>query len=315
MMAGESFTDKLNGLPGVKAIWTGSITVFFTMADQLSNRNPACRAVSLVLSLENGAITNKLDAWAAENLNEAKELFTFLAGFGTGVVLACFVPQSVPAAIVIVGAGIIATVVDYGAGHLYDYLKSHNVQFVKNLDDAVWFLSQQGKIAEPLKFSDPYSGQPSCGFDLSCWWNKARIAFRGFFQWLGVLQPDPLVLNLDGLGIQTVGVKSGAHFDHDCNGFAEATGWVAPGNGVLVMDRNGDGIINDGSELSGGNTLLRNGKRAENGFQALADLDSNNDGRIDAADPAFRELRVWTFDEQGTQLLTLDELGIKAINL
>jgi hypothetical protein len=89
--------------------------------------------------------------------------------------------------------------------------------------------------------------------------------------------PDPLVLDLNGDGIKTTNVKAGAFFDHDGNGFAEQTGWVDPHDGLLVMDRNRDGIINDGRELFSTNTILQNGTRAANGFQALAELDSNHD--------------------------------------
>ena len=89
---------------------------------------------------------------------------------------------------------------------------------------------------------------------------------------------SPIILDLDGDGVETVGVKDGAYFDHDGNGFAEQTGWASSHDGLLVMDRNGDGIINGGKELFGNETLLANGAKAANGFQALAELDSNHDG-------------------------------------
>ena len=58
----------------------------------------------------------------------------------------------------------------------------------------------------------------------------------------------------------------------------------------MVWDRNNDGVINDGSELFGNNTDLDNGNKAAHGFAALADLDSNGDGVIDASDTAWTEL-------------------------
>lgn len=129
---------------------------------------------------------------------------------------------------------------------------------------------------------------------------------------------DPLILDLDGNGIPTVGVTGGAFFDYDGDGFAEQTGWVAPGDGMLVLDRNGDGIINNGSELIGS-------------FQALANLDDNHDGKIDANDAAFVNLRVWRDlehwnDDEGEginvgdgvsqpdELLTLSEAGIQSLS-
>jgi hypothetical protein len=63
---------------------------------------------------------------------------------------------------------------------------------------------------------------------------------------------------------------TGTYFDHDGNGFAERTGWVDPRDGLLAMDRNDDGIINDGKELFGDRTILKNGQRATDGFQSLA---------------------------------------------
>jgi hypothetical protein len=143
-------------------------------------------------------------------------------------------------------------------------------------------------------------------------WDRALTA--------GPAPDDPLVLDLDGDGIQTTNVTAGAYFDHTGDGFAEQTGWVDPDDGLLVMDRNGNGIIDDGKELFGDRTILKNGQRASNGFEALAELDSNKDGKIDATDAAFPQLRIWKdIGEDGVstplELYTLDELGIKAINL
>ncbi|MDR1349322.1 MAG: hypothetical protein LBJ59_00820 [Zoogloeaceae bacterium] len=63
---------------------------------------------------------------------------------------------------------------------------------------------------------------------------------------------SPLVLDLDGDGVETLGLAAGAHFDHDGNGFAELTGWAGADDGLLVLDRNGNGVIDDG-----GRTLRR----------------------------------------------------------
>lgn len=134
------------------------------------------------------------------------------------------------------------------------------------------------------------------------------------------IRRDPLILDLDGDGIETINVKSGAYFDHDGNGFAEQTGWVNSDDGLLVRDINNDGVINDGKELFGNETFLANGKKAADGFAALADLDGNGDGRIDANDAAYSQLRVWQ-DGDGDglsaadELFTLNEVGIQSINL
>ena len=104
---------------------------------------------------------------------------------------------------------------------------------------------------------------------------------------------DPLILDLDGDGVETTNVKDGAYFDHDGNGFAEKTGWASSDDGLLVMDRNSDDIINNGTELFGDQTILSSGQTATDGFQALAELDSNADGIIDVNDTAFSQLKIW----------------------
>ena len=131
-------------------------------------------------------------------------------------------------------------------------------------------------------------------------------------------------MDLDGDGvIKTLGTDAGIHFDHDGNGFKELSGWVAPGDGVLMLDRDADGSLDNGSELFGNFTPLANGMLAVNGFQALAQFDSNGDGKIDASDPIWSQLKVWQHDPEATDsgdpdssgiFTTLDALGIQSIN-
>ncbi|RKP46511.1 hypothetical protein D7S89_18010, partial [Trinickia fusca] len=129
---------------------------------------------------------------------------------------------------------------------------------------------------------------------------------------------DPLVLDLNGTGIKTVGIDSGAHFDYNGTGFAQQTAWVTRDEGILVIDKRGDGNIT-GDELIG-NAGTDATTAAANGFTTLASLDSNGDGVIDARDPAFSKLRVWV-DANGDgkseagELKTLSELGITSISL
>lgn len=104
---------------------------------------------------------------------------------------------------------------------------------------------------------------------------------------------DPLILDLDGNGARSLGLNAGIYFDHDGNGFKELSGWAAPGDGMLMLDRNGNGTLDADSELLGDATILSNGLRAANGFEALAYYDANDDGKIDASDPIWPQLRVW----------------------
>jgi RHS repeat-associated protein len=141
----------------------------------------------------------------------------------------------------------------------------------------------------------------------------ANNAENGFG--LAQTQASPLVLDLDGDGIELTAVETPTiYFDIDGDGFREATGWVKSDDGLLVFDRNNDGYINDNSELFGNTSTYTNG------FEALKALNTNGDTLISAADTNFAKLQVWRdLDSDGrsdvNELFTLGELGIKSINL
>lgn len=139
-----------------------------------------------------------------------------------------------------------------------------------------------------------------------------------------------------GSGVQTVGLEARINFDHDGDGFAELTGWVAAGTGALVLDTNGNSTLDTGAELFGDFTPLgpvdSNGKPlggqyAANGFQALSQYDRNGDGKINANDPIWSQLKVWIYEPDALgnlviadpgasgRMIALSDLGITAINL
>ena len=126
---------------------------------------------------------------------------------------------------------------------------------------------------------------------------------------------DPLILDLDGDGIELVSVAdSTAFFDMNVDGFAERTGWVDKDDGLLVIDTNGNGQIDDGTELFGDQAGYAHG------FAQLAALDSNQDGVIDARDTAYDQLKVWRDTNQDGvsdvgELHTLTALGVATIDL
>jgi hypothetical protein len=131
---------------------------------------------------------------------------------------------------------------------------------------------------------------------------------------------SPIVLDLDGNGIQTLSVNAGVNFDLLANGQPVQTGWVGAGDGLLVLDRNQDGSINDGSELFGTSTNMADGSKAVDGYQALAQLDTNQDGVISSADAQFAKLGVWVdgnADGQtgGGEVKSLAELNIAQLSL
>jgi len=132
---------------------------------------------------------------------------------------------------------------------------------------------------------------------------------------------DPLVLDLNGDGISTIKLNEHkVNFDLDNNGLAELSAWVNAEDGFLVRDINQDGFISNGSELFSNYTQLADGQFAENGFAALSDLDSNQDGVINIDDSAFAELKIWQDKNsdgisQADELFTLSELGINALSV
>ena len=156
----------------------------------------------------------------------------------------------------------------------------------------------------------------------SMWLNFATGNWTGLLREMFFHQIDPLALDLNGNGIETLAANGhdGALFDHERLGIRTATGWIHSNDGILVYDRNGDGKINDGGEIFGDNTLLKNGKTAAHGFEAAADLDDNGDGKLDAADSAFGKLGVWRdlnhngISEEG-EIFALKDLRIKSLNL
>ena len=104
---------------------------------------------------------------------------------------------------------------------------------------------------------------------------------------------SPIILDLDGDGVETVGVEEdgSVFFDFNGDGRQSLTGWVGKDDGLLVFDRNGDGIINDGSELFGNNTARYNGLgKCIHGFEALAQEDSNGDGLVNHLDDNWQHL-------------------------
>jgi hypothetical protein len=117
---------------------------------------------------------------------------------------------------------------------------------------------------------------------------------------------DPLVINLDTNVAEVSDQKF--FFDLDCDGNEDEISFVKSGSGFLALDKNGDGVINDGSELFG--------PQSGNGFSDLAEYDSDGNGWIDEGDPIWDKLLIWTKDEDGKdQLYHLSDLGVGAIGL
>ena len=132
---------------------------------------------------------------------------------------------------------------------------------------------------------------------------------------------SPLVFNLKGSGmVSTVDPEySQVRFDLDANGLRERLGWVGKDAGLLALDLNRNGVIDDGRELFGESTKITNsGDRATDGYLALAQYDYNSDGMIDGKDPIFSSLKLWIdLNQNGRseahELKTMADLQIRAI--
>ncbi len=127
------------------------------------------------------------------------------------------------------------------------------------------------------------------------------------------LGQDPLVLDLTGRGLNTTSLDgSQVHFDLNNNFFSERTGWIGAGAGLLALDKNGNGLVDDASELFGNFT--------GSGLADLAQYDLNHDGKIDRADAVYARLQVWQDLNgdgvtQARELSSLADLGIASISL
>ena len=117
---------------------------------------------------------------------------------------------------------------------------------------------------------------------------------------------DPLVINLDTTATSVSDQKF--LFDIDSDGKEENISFAGKGSGFLALDKNGDGKINDGSELFG--------TKSGDGFADLAAYDEDNNGWIDENDSVFNKLKVWTKDEDGNdRLIDLKQADVGAIFL
>ena len=187
--------------------------------------------------------------------------------------------------------------------------------------DGKYYIKANDKITSVSESVDAGAGLNGMGDEIDI--NNEFISFlkniKSSFESASHVRYDPIMLDLDGDGFNIETKENGTNFDLDNNGFAEKINWTRK-DGFLCLDLNGNGVIDNGGELFGDNTLLADGIKAPNGFEALAQYDSNGDGIIDKNDAVFDSLRIWV-DSDGNgissegELKSLSELGIIGIRL
>ncbi|CAM2064420.1 hypothetical protein SCOR_03565 [Sulfidibacter corallicola] len=143
-------------------------------------------------------------------------------------------------------------------------------------------------------------------FDLDLEMSREYYTEQNLSIRIGEQLTDPLVVNFGGGTAQLSNARFS--FDLDSDGTEEEMHFLAGGSGFLALDLNGDGSINNGSELFG--------TQSGDGFGDLAAYDEDGNGFIDEGDSVFDQLLLYNKDAQGTdRLQSLADQGIGAIYL
>ena len=186
---------------------------------------------------------------------------------------------------------------------------------LKNISNA-----SQRLVGDRVELSSTYMESQSLNFSLSAFiqaeGKEIEVALdvslsRSFVQKMSITMSlqgplkDPLIISLDGT-MPTLSSNSFS-FDIDSDGKSDQISQLSSGNGFLVLDKNKNGIIDNGSELFG--------TKSGDGFTDLSKYDEDKNGWIDENDAIFDKLQIWQKTESEDKLIGLGEVGIGAIFL
>lgn len=125
---------------------------------------------------------------------------------------------------------------------------------------------------------------------------------------------SPIAIDLNGDGVRTIALPdSNVNFDITGDGLAERTAWLDKNDAFLVLDRNGNGLIDNVGEMFGG--LLRG-----EGYAELALLDEDSDGALTRMDSGFKSLALWRDENMNGrtdpgELIDMRDAGIDSLSV
>jgi len=156
--------------------------------------------------------------------------------------------------------------------------------------------------------------------DREAWDVATRAAGQNESAYQRVHVATPLVIDLDGDGLELMPLFPGVRFDLLDSGKRQQIGWVASDDGLLVRDVNGNGRIDSGAELFGSSTILPSGERAADGYQALSVLDADQDGWLTELEAGQSQVLIWRdlngdAVSQSEELFSFSDVGIVSLNL
>lgn len=320
--------DKLSGLSGDDRLYGGSgadLLVGSVGADRLEGGS----GVDLLVGGAGADVLDGRDRAPGDTLDGGAGCDTFFADWGDIVIDEA---GSANCGTIYVGPGAMELIDGFRTEGERFFTAANGVKYWERSDGAISAFGPDGAaallIAPPgttvpgtgAEGSTIISGRPDLGIRLVtertdslnrsigglnnsilALWDRART-WRPF--------ADPLALDLDGDGFETLGNASGEMvlFDHSGIGVRNGTGWLTGGDAWVVLDRDGDGLVTSGEELFGIDTPMPGGGKGADGFAALAPLDTNQDGSVDAADAPLDAWQVaQDLDDDGLTLPT--ELG------